>query len=130
MMEKQRHFSHTSWEKVFGYCRAIRSGNFIEVSGTTAVDDAGEVVCEGDYYGQSRYALQKIEKAIQALQGQKSDIVRTRIFIRDIAQWEHVARAHSEFFGTQVPVASLIEIPKLIDSRLLIEIEASAILSF
>ena len=127
-MEKQRYYSNTEWEKTFGYCRAIRAGNVIEVSGTTAVDERGEVVGEEDYYEQARYALQKIAAAIANLGGSQKDIVRTRIFIRDMSRWEEVARAHSEFFGGHVPVATLVSVVSLIDDKLLVEIEATAII--
>jgi enamine deaminase RidA (YjgF/YER057c/UK114 family) len=118
--------SGTHWEALAGYSRAVRVGNIIHVAGTTATDEQGQVVGGEDPAAQARYALQKIERAIQALDGQRSDVVRTRIFVSDIAHWEAVARVHGEFFADIRPVNTLVE-ARLVGPRYLVEIEAEAI---
>lgn len=120
--------SGAKWEDIFGYSRAVRVGNVIEVSGTTAVDENSEVVGVGDMYAQAKYALQKIEKAIQEAGGQMTDVVRTRVYITDFGLFEDVARAHQEVFGEIKPASSAIE-AKLVDAEMLVEIEATAILA-
>lgn len=112
------------WEHVFGYSRAVRVGNHIEFSGTVTPN-----ADPGNLYEQSKASLEAIEKYLIAEGGQRSDIVRTRVFCVDINQWKDIARAHSEFFGDCRPATSLIEISKLIDEKYLVEIEATAILS-
>ena len=118
----------TKWEDMFGYSRAVRVGNVIEVSGTTAVDENSEVVGAGDMYVQANYALKKIEKAIIEAGGQMSDVVRTRVYLSDLSRFEEVAKAHQEVFGEIRPASSAIE-AKLIEAELLVEIEATAILA-
>lgn len=120
--------SGAKWEDIFGYSRAVRVGNVIEVSGTTAVDENSEVVGAGDMYAQAKYALQKIEKAIIEAGGQMTDVVRTRVYMTDFGQFEAVAKAHLEVFGEIRPASSAIE-AKLINAEMLVEIEATAILA-
>lgn len=127
VIERQRVSSGSPWEDVVGYCRALRVGTIVEVSGTTAVDDQGRVVGPGDPYEQTRYILSKIAGALAELGVSLDSVVRTRIFVTDISRWEEVARAHGEYFAAIKPVASMVEVSRLIAPELLIEIEASAI---
>lgn len=119
--------SGAPWEDIVGYCRTVRVGNVIEVAGTTAVDENGNVVGEGNLYAQTVYALQKIEKALLVAGAALKDVVRTRMYVTDISQWEQAGRAHGEFFRNIKPAATMVEVKALIDSKLLIEIEATAI---
>lgn len=118
--------SGTRWEAMAGYSRAVRVGDTIYVSGTTATDDNGALVGGADTAAQARYALQKIERAIVALGGTLSDVVRTRVFVSDIANWEAAARVHGEFFSTIRPVNTLVE-GRLVGPQYLVEIEAEAV---
>ena len=118
--------SGAKWEEIFGYSRAVRVGNVIEVAGTTAVDENSEVVAEGDMYAQAKYVLQKIEWAIQEAGGQMSDVVRTRVFLTDFGFFDELARAHLEVFGDIKPASTAVE-AKMVDARMLVEIEATAI---
>lgn len=128
MKQRQNISSGASWEDIVGYSRAVRVGNIIEVAGTTAVD--GEtIIGEGDAYAQTVFILNKIKTAIEAAGGDVKDVVRTRMFVTDISKWEAIGKAHGTFFKTIKPVATMVEVSGLIDDRLLIEIEATAILS-
>lgn len=126
-MKRQRVFTGAPWEPVFGYCRAIRIGNTIEVSGTVAVEN-GQAVAKGDPYGQSKFVLQRIENALQDLGASLQDVVRTRVFVTNVADWEEIARAHGEAFSEICPVSSLMEVSALIHPDCVVEIEARAIL--
>lgn len=119
--------SGAPWEDIVGYSRAVRVGNHIEVAGTTAVEN-GQNIGVGDAYKQTVFVLEKIKKAIEAAGGQLENVVRTRIFVTDISQWEEVGRAHGEFFKHIKPAATMVEVSRLIDDELLVEIEATAIL--
>ena len=122
--------SGSKWEDIVGYSRAVRIGNVIEVSGTTtAVDENGKPLGLGDPYEQTHLALGRIEKALKEAGASMNDVVRTRIFVTDIARWEDVGRAHGEFFKEIKPVTSMVEVKALIDADLLVEIEVTAILS-
>ncbi len=121
--------SGTAWEEIVGYSRAVRIGQVIEVAGTTAVDEAGQVVGAGDPYQQARYALGKIEKALRAAGGSLDDVVRTRMFVTDMAHWQEVGRAHGESFRHIKPVATMVAVKALISPELLVEIEVTAIVS-
>jgi enamine deaminase RidA (YjgF/YER057c/UK114 family) len=123
---RERVTSGSPWEDEVGYSRAVRVGDWIEVSGTTAVRE-GQVVGEGDPYLQARTALAIIGEALEALGGRLSDVVRTRIYVTDVGLWPAVARAHREVFGEVRPAATLVEVARLIDPRLLVEIEATAV---
>ena len=114
------------WEDVVGYSRAVRTGNRIAVSGTTAVDDAGNIVAPGDPEKQTMYALRQIERALRECGGTLNDVVRTRMFVTDIQNWEAVSRAHQEVFGAIRPAATMVEVSRLIDPEMLVEIEAEA----
>ncbi len=120
--------SGSPWEDVVGYSRAVRIGNIVEVSGTTAVEN-GAVIGIHDYYTQTKFILEKIEKALNEAGCEMKDVVRTRIYVCDISKWEEVARAHAEFFKGIKPAATMVEVSKLIAPEILVEIEASAILS-
>jgi len=119
-------FSGTPWEDRVGYARAVRAGNIVEVSGTTAVGENG-IVGEGDAYAQAVFIFRKIEAALKEAGASLGDVVRTRMYVTDIGSWEAVGRAHAEWFGTVRPAATMIEVKALIDPGLLIEIEATAV---
>ncbi len=123
-----RVFSGAPWEKRVGYCRAIRQGQNVYVSGTAPVDEDGEVFAPGDAYAQARRCLEIIEHALQSLKVDRASIVRTRMFVTDITRWAEFGRAHAEFFGQDVPATSMVEVRRLIDPAMLIEIEADAVL--
>ena len=119
--------SGTEWENKVGYSRAVKSGNQIFVSGTTGVDEYGEVVGKGEVYLQSRQCMLNIEKALKEAGATLKDVVRTRTFITDIGQWEEFGKAHQEFFGAIKPAATLVEVSRLIHPDLLVEIEVDAV---
>ena len=121
--------SGAPWESIAGYSRAVRVGQFIEVAGTTAVDARGNFIGEGDVVAQTQYVLEKIQHAIEQAGGAMSDVVRTRIYVTDREHMMEVAKVHGKFFGEIMPVSTGVEIGALIDDRLLVEIEASAIIT-
>ena len=116
------------WEPIIGYARAVKTGNIIEISGTTATVN-GEVVGKGDVYEQTKCILGKFDKVLQELGASMNDVVRTRIFCTDISQWEAIGKAHGEFFSEIKPATGMYQISKLISYDLLIEIEATAIIN-
>ncbi len=113
---------------VYGYSRAIKSNGIIMVSGTTALDEEGKVVGKDDMYSQTVVIIKKIEAALGQLGATLSDVVRTRVYARDISRWREIARAHREFFGAVKPTSTLVEVQKLIEPEALVEIEAEAII--
>ena len=121
--------SGAPWEPIAGYSRAVRVGQFIEVAGTTAVDSQGNFFGEGDVTAQTQYVLEKIQLAIEQAGGTMSDVVRTRIYVTDREYMMDVAQVHGKFFGTIRPASTGVEVGALVDDRLLVEIEASAIVS-
>ena len=118
--------SGTDWEEIVGYSRAVRLDNTIEVAGTTAVDEKGQIVGPGDAGRQAAFIFRKIEKALAAAGGSLADVVRTRMFVTNVADWEAIGRAHGEVFREIRPVATLVEVSSLIDPDLLVEIEVTA----
>lgn len=120
--------SGVRWEDVIGYSRAVRVGNMIEVAGTTALDEAGNLIGADNPYQQTKYVIAKIEKALQAAGGSLKDVVRTRMFITDISRWEEIGEAHGEYFKDIKPASTMIEVRSLIIPDMLIEMEATAIL--
>jgi enamine deaminase RidA (YjgF/YER057c/UK114 family) len=128
-MEKRISISSgTIWESKIGYSRAVRIGNLIEVSGTAAVD-RDRIIAPGDPYQQTRFIIQKIERAIEEAGGSLTDVIRTRIYVTNIKDWDAVGRAHGEFFKDIKPVTSMVEVKSLIDPNIVVEIEATAYLS-
>ena len=125
---RQQTGSGSPWEDIVGYSRAVRVGNIIEVAGTTAMD-GDQLIGKGDLYAQAKFIFQKIEKALQQLGGSLNDVVRTRMFVINIDEWELAGKAHGEFFANIKPVATMVEVKRLINDDLLIEIEVTAIVS-
>ena len=124
---RQRVSSGTHWEDRVGYSRAVRAGNEVHVSGTTATDDDGNVVAPGDPYEQTKHAIGLVTEALEAASASRSDVVRTRLFVVDVDDWEAVGRAHEEAFGEIRPATTMVEVSRLIDDDLVVEVEAVAI---
>ncbi len=127
-MKREHVGSGTRWEPVVGYARAVRVDNAVYVSGTTATNDAGEVVAVGDAYGQAVRCLENISAALERLGARLEDVVRTRMYVTDIDLWEQVGRAHGEFFSLIRPATSMVEVSGLIAREMLVEIEAEAVI--
>ena len=126
-MKRQNVSSGAPWEATVGYSRAVRLGQLVEVAGTTAVDDEGRVVGAGSPYTQARFALEKIGRALAEAGAGFEDVIRTRIYVTDIARWEEVGRAHGEVFRDVRPASTLVAVASLVRPDLLVEIEATAV---
>ena len=124
--ERQKISSGAKWESIVGYSRAVRVGNRIYVTGTTALGNDGEIVGIGDAHAQAVQCLKNIEQALKRLGAGLEHVVRTRMFVTDISLWEEYGRAHGEFLGEVMPATTMVEVARLIDERMLIEIEADA----
>ena len=127
MNKYKRAFSNAPWEKKIGYCRAIRAGDHIYVTGTAPVDDQGSTYAPGDARAQTRRCLEIIEKALTELEAGMEHVVRTRMFVTDIDRWQEYGEVHGEFFRENPPATTMVEVARLIQGEMLIEIEADAV---
>jgi len=127
-MSRINYSSGSKWEDIVGYSRAVKVGNVIEVTGTVASGDDGNVVGKDDAYAQTKFIYQKIENVLQTAGGKMKDVIRVRMFVTDITRWQEYGRAHSEFFKDIKPCNTMVEVSALIEPEYLIEIEATAII--
>ena len=128
-LQRENFSSAAPWESIVGYSRAVRTGPFIAVTGCAAVGPDGQLVGEGDAYVQAVRCIEVIGEVLEKASASLSDVVRTRIFVTDIDRWEEVARAHREAFGDIMPATTIVEVSRLVDPRMLVEIEADAVVA-
>ena len=126
MQQREKYSSGAKWESIVGYSRAVKVGSRIYVTGTTATGDEGEIVGVDDAYAQTVQTIMNINRALKGVNAGLENVVRTRMFVTDISRWEEYGRAHKEYFGEIMPATTMVEVSKLIDPRMLIEIEADA----
>jgi enamine deaminase RidA (YjgF/YER057c/UK114 family) len=126
MPERKNISSGAKWEDIIGYSRAVQIGNALEISGTVALDENGAIVGKGDFYKQTKFILQKVEKILAQGGFAMTDVIRTRMFVTDISHWEEVGKAHGEFFRSIKPVTSMIQVSAFIEPDYLVEIEVTA----
>ena len=127
-MKRETYATNSPWEPIVGYSRAVKTGPFVFVSGTTATDEAGTLVGTGNPYLQTKQVLHNIQMALERAGASLSDVVRTRMYVTDISQWEEIGRAHGEIFGSIRPASAMVEVAGLIHPDMLIEIEADAVI--
>lgn len=125
---RQTYSTNTPWEPVVGYSRAVRVGNQIFVTGTTATDENGEIVGRGDAYAQAMQALKNVESVLKRAGAEMRHVVRTRMFVTDISRWQEIGRAHNEFFHDIRPATTMVQVVSLIDPELIVEIEADVVI--